>query len=582
MVVGCDAEGTVTDENSRSEFCRTRCSTRGNAVNGNCTGDGCCQKSLPLLRKSFDLTVSNIKSTHFNACSYAFVAEDGSYKFEEDDLLSFQSTADIRMKLEWALGEETCSEAKLSPLYACSRNTTCVESSRGYGYLCSCLDGYQGNPYSSQGCQDIDECSYWKQTICFAGASCRNKPGGYDCICPKGSFIGKLGCHKPGSVAHVIAASISLAAIMAACISWCYWVYRKRKLLKLRANYFLRNGGLLLQQHLCPRKGLTSKHPKIFSAEELKLATENYKSSRVLGHGGHGTVYQGTLKDGTVVAVKKSQVVAQDKLDQFINELIIQTQINHRNIVKLLGCCLETQVPLLVYEYIPNGTLHQNLHQGPEFPRLPWKDRLRIATEVAEALSYLHSYASMPIFHRDVKSSNILLDQNSTAKLADFGISRLVPIDKDQVSTAVLGTIGYIDPAYFNSGKLTEKSDVYSFGVVLLELLTGKKPIIQDVSQDSSSLVVHFQSHNNSGKLLEILDEEIVKEGAIEQVLAIAEIARSCVSSEGEKRPSMKRVMQEFTYIGKYIPSINEANDAGVHLHREIHSVKCIGFLTGS
>ncbi|KAG9455594.1 hypothetical protein H6P81_000102 [Aristolochia fimbriata] len=550
-VLGCDGEGTIADDNSLIKTCRSRCSNRGsNAANGVCNGDGCCESSLPLLRKSFELTVSHAKSTYSDTCSYAFVAEDGSYEFKEEDLIDFRRTADLKMKLEWAIGDATCKEAMSTPLYTCGRNTTCLESPRGYGYLCSCLDGLQGNPYSPQGCQDIEECGM--KILCAPGDVCRNPPGGHRCRHPTKITKGKL--RKVSSVAQVIAASITVAAIMVACISWCYWVYRKREDAKLRANHFLRNGGLLLRQHLSPRRGLTTNHPKKFSAEELKVATENYKSGRVLGHGSHGTVYRGILKDRTVVAVKKSQVVAQDKLNQFINELVILTQINHRNIVKLLGCCLETQVPLLVYEYIPNGTLHQNLHRGPDFPRLPWKDRLRIATEVAEALSYLHSYASMPIIHRDVKSSNILLDQTSTAKLADFGISRLVPIDKEQVSTAVLGTFGYLDPAYFNSGKLTEKSDVYSYGVVLLELLTGKKPIIQDESQDHSSLVSQFQSHNNTGKLLEILDEDIIEEGAIEHLLAVAEIARRCLSNEAEKRPSMKRLMQEFAYMEKCIP----------------------------
>ncbi|XP_020977538.1 wall-associated receptor kinase-like 6 [Arachis ipaensis] len=184
------------------------------------------------------------------------------------------------------------------------------------------------------------------------------------------------------------------------------------------------------------------------------------------------------LPDGTIVAVKRSKEIERNQIETFVNEVVILSQINHRNIVKLLGFCLETEAPLLVYEFIPNGTLAQHIHSKPHESSSPlsWDSRLGIACEVAGAVAYMHSSASIPIFHRDIKPTNILLDSNYSAKVSDFGTSRSLPQDKTHLTTQIGGTFGYIDPEYFQSSQFSDKSDMYSFGVVLVEIITGKKP----------------------------------------------------------------------------------------------------------
>ena len=301
-----------------------------------------------------------------------------------------------------------------------------------------------------------------------------------------------------------VGVSVGLVLLLLS-ISWLYWGLRQRKLIKLKEKFFEQNGGFLLQQQLSRHNG-SVETTQIFTAEELKKATDNYNENRILGQGGQGTVYKGILPENKIVAIKKSKIIDQSQIEQFINEVIILSQVNHRNVVKLFGCCLETQVPMLVYEFVTNGTLFEHIHNTDNSSTLQWQLRLQIAAEIAGALSYLHSAASTPVIHRDIKSTNVLLDNNYTAKVSDFGASRLIPLDHTQLTTLVQGTLGYLDPEYFQSSQLTEKSDVYSFGVLLAELLTGKKALSFDRSEEERNLAMHFVLSMKDNRLFEILD----------------------------------------------------------------------------
>ncbi|XP_039129214.1 wall-associated receptor kinase 5-like isoform X1 [Dioscorea cayenensis subsp. rotundata] len=409
------------------------------------------------------------------------------------------------------------------------------------------MNGYQGNPYLAHGCQDVNECEDPDSNGC--SEICVNTPGSYTCSCPRGYHgDGKkvgIGCIKDTKKFPVVQVVLGCGLGFLFFIvsgSWLFWGMKKRKKIQLKEKFFKQNGGLLLQQQLSSHEG-NAESARIFTAEELEQATDNYSENRIIGRGGYGTVYKGILPDNRVVAIKKSKVMDESQIEQFINEVIILSQVIHKNVVRILGCCLETPVPLLVYEYVPNGTVHHHIHGQPG--SISWDARLRIAVETANALSYLHSATARPIFHRDVKSANILVDNNYMAKVSDFGASRLIPLDRAQITTLVQGTLGYLDPEYFQSGQLTEKSDVYSFGVVLAELLTGEKPISHSRRQEEQNLAIYFLLKMRADLLFDILEARVKNEGSREQLQGVAEVAKKCLKLKGEERPTMNIVTLE-------------------------------------
>ncbi|KAG7578675.1 Protein kinase-like domain superfamily [Arabidopsis thaliana x Arabidopsis arenosa] len=286
---------------------------------------------------------------------------------------------------------------------------------------------------------------------------------------------------------------------------------------KLQRQFFEKNGGDMLIERLSG-EGSSNIDVKIFTEDDMKEATNGYDESRILGHqGGQGTVYKGILPDNSIVAIKKTR----------------------------LGDNNQTEVPLLVYEFITSGTLFDHLHGSMFASSLTWEHRLKIAIEVAEAIAYLHSATSIPIIHRDVKTENILLDENLTAKVADFGASKLMPMDKEQFTTMVQDTLGYLDPEYYTKWLLNEKSDVYSFGVVLMELISGQKALCFERPETSKHLVSYFVSATKENRLHEIIDDQVLNEDNQSEIQEAARVAVECKRLMGEERPSMKEVVAE-------------------------------------
>ncbi|XP_010695551.2 wall-associated receptor kinase-like 6 [Beta vulgaris subsp. vulgaris] len=541
VVKGCPSVSTLMDRKGETVGrCTSVCegsnnsSTSGDQRNSSssCDGLGCCTISLddnqPYLGLDFyQIALGNSSnSNRANQTCVEFALVEWLIMPEEDTDVYDNLPRDnlVPTELHWmppALLEEIfvssknhkSSDFSCKPFCGVYDEIQCVN-------ICTCNDGFEGNPYIPNGCQDP---------------------------CKVGSNHSSLNCERRAlaiTSKPVLGLMIVLGLVILLLL--CYGTYRlvKRwRKIKQRNKFFKRNGGLLLQQQMISEGGVVES-TRIFTARELEIATDNFNSNRVLGHGGHGTVYKGMLLDGRVVAVKKPTKVDTNQSDHFINEVVILSQINHRNVVKLLGCCLETKVPLLVYEFITNGTLAKHIHNPSEDFQITWNMRVQIAAETAGALAYLHSSSSTPIYHRDIKSSNILLDDKYRAKLSDFGTSRAMMVDQTHLTTRVQGTFGYVDPEYFQTNQYTEKSDVYSFGVVLCELLTSVKPVSRTETGGWKGLVNEFLFHfeTSYSDLHKILDAQVIDKANEEEVIMVANLAKRCLNLRGKERPTMKEV----------------------------------------
>ncbi|ESQ46285.1 hypothetical protein EUTSA_v10000066mg [Eutrema salsugineum] len=412
-----------------------------------------------------------------------------------------------------------------------------------------------------------------ENSTCSANASCKgvetpDGAAGHRCSCPEGyhgdGFI-KSPCRKalPGchgsrlvwghcrsNLAIVVGGTVGGAFLLVG-LAFLF-VCKRRKSASFRSH-------LSAKRLLSEAAGNSS--VAFFPYKDIEKATNSFSEKQRLGTGAYGTVYRGKLQNDEWVAIKRLRHRDSESVDQVMNEIKLLSSVSHPNLVRLLGCCIEQGDPVLVYEFMPNGTLSEHL-QREIGTGLPWTVRLTVATQTAKAIAYLHSAMNPPIYHRDIKSSNILLDYDFNSKVADFGLSRLGMTETSHISTAPQGTPGYLDPQYHQCFHLSDKSDVYSFGVVLAEIITGLKVVDFTRPHTEINLAALAVDKIGSNCLDEIIDpilDSNLDAWTLSSIHTVAELAFRCLAFHSDMRPTMTEVADELEQIrlSGWIPNMS-------------------------
>nr|GEX18599.1 probable leucine-rich repeat receptor-like serine/threonine-protein kinase At3g14840 [Tanacetum cinerariifolium] len=362
-----------------------------------------------------------------------------------------------------------------------------------------------------------------------------------------GSMQGNGNGVSAGTVAGIVVGSVC-AVVLILGILWWRGCLRRKDTNELELN------------------GLTGS----FTLRQIKTATNNFDDANKIGEGGFGSVYKGVLQDGTLIAVKQLSSKSKQGNKEFLNELGVISALQHPNLVKLHGCCIEGNQLLLAYEYMENNSLARALF-GPKEWRLEldWPTRYRICIDIARGLAFLHEESRLKIVHRDIKATNILLDKNINAKISDFGLAKLDEEDDTHINTRVAGTYGYMAPEYALRGYLTDKADVYSYGVVLLEIVSGMANVSDRGKENHFVLLDRAVELNDTGNSMELVDSRLNSEYDLQEMTVVINLALLCTTISPTDRPTMSSVVSMLE--GRIVPqsSVGEQSTSMTKRDRE-------------
>ncbi|KAK9692196.1 hypothetical protein RND81_09G247600 [Saponaria officinalis] len=318
-----------------------------------------------------------------------------------------------------------------------------------------------------------------------------------------------------------------------------------------KEEYFIKNGAILLEKKIALSQGKDSdKGHKFFSEDEIRKATRNYDSEFIIGSYQMVVTYKGTL-DGRNVSIATSEEHESypELVEHFLTQISLATVSYHNNLLRVYGCCLETYVPMVVYQLFPRSSDVHGRSHGDMALQMPmkWRDRLRVASDIGYALSYMHNAFSKPVVIRDIASSSIHIDTPFCAKLTNFAHSVFITPGKKNLQLPIHGALGYMDPEYIETREVTEKCDVYNFGVLMLELLTARDPV--EMARHGKDLVDEFVSAVKTNGGMEMIDKHVFEEGNMDEILRFVRLALTCVAKKGVARPTMTEVVDELWMI---------------------------------
>ncbi|GFY91776.1 S-locus lectin protein kinase family protein [Actinidia rufa] len=413
--------------------------------------------------------------------------------------------------------------------------------------VCSCLRGFEPKHVEEwNGGNFTGGCVRRTPLQCERNGSSgqeNKKDGFFEANDNESAGVGRV-VDKSRNLNAVIAISVIVGSIMIAVCMYFSWMWMVKHRGMKKKNWFN-----IERLSLSPKNSpeITCELP-LFNFASLEIATNNFHVANRLGQGGFGPVYKGILADGQEIAVKRLSRSSGQGLEQFMNEVVVISKLQHRNLVRLLGCCVEGEEKLLVYEYLPNKSLDAFLFDPHKQELLDWRKRLNIIEGIGRGLLYLHRDSRLRIIHRDLKASNILLDQELNPKISDFGMARIFAGNEDQANTRrVVGTYGYMAPEYAMEGRFSEKSDVFSFGVLLLEIVSGRRNTSFYSDERSLSLLGHAWKSWNEGNILTLIDPRISCEDFQTEILRWIHVGLLCVQEFATDRPTVYTVLSMLT-----------------------------------